>query len=310
MDILTSDKVEFSLALAIIVFIIGIISIALNGLVVYISSSKNNIKYKIDYQLILLIAIFDIISSLFVLVSQTIEWNSSNPLDFRTSSWCLLSSAIYVPATVAALCLTSQLAIMRYLVIVKSQKISTKLNVAIFTILLCTIFSILVTTSVFQNLKLMPSGLYCIPVNKVTGSAGDIIFGIFGVILVASNFFIIPIAYLFISFHYKKVTESLNVIDKRYLSFSQRYSSILGLVGFSFFYVICLLPELIMIAFESVNSPIINSHGMDSFAFIMFFLVTILNPLFVLTLHSESRSEILSLFMTHYRAFNSRVELK
>ncbi|KAI9290829.1 hypothetical protein K502DRAFT_353584 [Neoconidiobolus thromboides FSU 785] len=311
MEVLVEDDVKFSLLLGVIVFIIGVASIILNGLVIYITNLKNNVKSKIDAQLIFLIAVFDSISSLFVVISQMIEWGSTSPLSFRTSAWCHASSIIYDPSTIIALCLTSQLSIMRYLIIVKSYKISTVSSTIVSAIIISAILIIFTVTTVYGNSKLMPSALYCVPINKVIGSIGDLLFGVFCLITVVPNVFIIPICYTSISWYYQKITNNLNAEHiKVRRSFFQKYSSFIGLVIFAFFYLLCILPELLVISFESTNSFVLSSHIMDCFSFALFYLITILNPLFVLTLHSESRNELLSLFTKRYNSSNIKFELE
>ncbi|KAI9290468.1 hypothetical protein K502DRAFT_354015, partial [Neoconidiobolus thromboides FSU 785] len=79
-------------------------------------------------------------------------------------------------------------------------------------------------------------------------------------------------------------------------SFCQQYHPILGLLLISIAYIFSLLPEVTMITIESTKYKIANREIIDSISFLFFFLVTIINPLFIPTLHLESSDEFIPLF--------------
>ncbi|KAI9292490.1 hypothetical protein K502DRAFT_76636 [Neoconidiobolus thromboides FSU 785] len=287
----------FSLGFEIFLFIYSLLSITLNGLVLFITYKRSKTNKAIDGLLIQLISLFDIIIALFLTFTQLYRWITVKDSDaFEQSMVCTLSSIIFNSTIIVALSLTSQLSIIRYLAIVKSYSINnTKTKIlSFFTIVL--IISGFTVAHFFGTPKVMPSGLFCI---TAPIKLNRILFSIYGPTMLIVTFLIImsiPVFYCMITLHYYYINQKLKaqVGDLRKVSSFYKSHHVLYLFLVSFCYILSLMPELILLIVET-TTKFKRDYTIDSISLVLLFSETVINPLFVLTLHPDSRNELVAL---------------
>ncbi|KAI9296530.1 hypothetical protein K502DRAFT_167603 [Neoconidiobolus thromboides FSU 785] len=286
--------VEPWIGVDIVLFVIAILSFALNTVIAYLTLFNRNKFLAIDSILISIIAILDSIGSLFLIITQIIKWSIGDEIT-TTSIFCNFSLLIFISATFISIIVTGILSLVRYLIIVKNYHISNKRFVIIITISLVLLYSIICVAAFTTNLILMPSGIYCLPGNRNTITIKFFNFMI--LFFVIPTVFLIPICYLLVLNHYRKLIDSLNTgietiaykksIKKRFFD-----STILKFLIVIIFYLICLCPEFILFLYTTfTQQPRLGLA--DGIVMLFLFSVTLVNGIFVVTLHEESKDSFL-----------------
>ncbi|KAI9292497.1 hypothetical protein K502DRAFT_351955 [Neoconidiobolus thromboides FSU 785] len=291
-------EVAYSQPFEIFMFIYSIFSIILNLLVLYIVNIENTRGKAVDAYLITWIAVFDILVALSLDVTQIAKWSlSTTPIEFQESAYCSLSSILYNGTAISAMALTAQLSVVRYLAIVKSYTISNvKTNFISLVIVLVTVV-IFIITKIKGVSRLLPSGLLCISTTETHVSMEHTIYVTIMFIIIYPIVFSIPLFYGLISLHYFETNQRLRASSGSFSKSVAFYKSkhIAFLFVFTLLYMCSLLPEFIVLVIEAIDDYE-RSYVVDCICLFLLFSETILNPLFVITLHPDSRKRIISLF--------------
>ncbi|KAI9292493.1 family A G protein-coupled receptor-like protein [Neoconidiobolus thromboides FSU 785] len=296
MVVLGEENLGFDLTYEIIIFILCLASMVLNLLVLYITKHRYRTNKAIDTQLMILISVFDLLLVLFCLISQIIKWcYGANEKEFLTGPWCRVNAIAFNAIGILAVTLTAQLAAIRYLTIVKRYAINN-MKSSIASIILVVIITLAFILSALQNsYRLMPSGMFCITISLEGNSITHIIYAACIFLLTIPSVLSIPIFYGLLSLHYYRLNQSLkssDCYDKGRSFFKSSY--IVYLLLFTIAYLVSLLPEFILLIVEAFTDYQ-RTFALDCIIYFLFFSECAINPLFVITLHPETRNDVLAL---------------
>ncbi|KAI9292498.1 hypothetical protein K502DRAFT_351956 [Neoconidiobolus thromboides FSU 785] len=297
---------DTTLSFEIIIFVYSIFSILLNLLVLYVVNIKSTQEKTVDVYLITWIAAFDILVALSLDITQIAKWSLSiTSIEFEESVYCSLSSVVFNGTAIIAIALTAQLSIVRYLTIVKSYSISNVKSNLVSLLIASSIMAIFIINKVRGISRLMPSGLLCIVITKSNNSLERTIYATVMFTIIFPIVFCIPIFYGLISIYYYKSNqrfkEQSGSLRKRVAFYKSKHVAFLAL--FTALYICSLLPEFIVLMIQ-VIIKYERSYMMDYVLLFLLFSETVLNPLFVITLHPDSRRKIVSLFKGERDEYN------
>ncbi|KAI9293242.1 family A G protein-coupled receptor-like protein [Neoconidiobolus thromboides FSU 785] len=287
-----------SFAYEIILFVFCFFTIILNGLVLWVTATRSKRDRAIDSQLINLIATFDTFVAIILGGSQIYRWSSHQAHDnLENGIWCTLSAVLLNATSFIALGLTAQLSIIRYLAIVKGYAIKNyKSTVASISVIVFFVVLFIATRAIGVS-RLMPSTLYCIPTTEPRATVGHTIYTLVIFLIIAPVILSIPVFYGLVSLHYYNLSVKMRMETDglRKIAYFPHSRHIYYLFAFTFVYLLSLMPQLILLIVEAA-SDFKRDYIMDCVTLFLIFSGSLINPLFVLTLHPESRSKLVSLF--------------
>ncbi|KAJ9065341.1 Cysteinyl leukotriene receptor 2, variant 2 [Entomophthora muscae] len=148
-------------AVDLIYLLLGVFSLVLNGIMVYVTLRQKRGSWAIDITLLLLIGVSDILAGLVAVVLQFWKLNSSYTAAYSGSHWCYANAVLSHSTLLTTITLTALLALVRYLTIVRGKSVSNRICTvaAMFLISLCWASS--VAKGVLSDSVLDPSGFVC-----------------------------------------------------------------------------------------------------------------------------------------------------
>ncbi|KAJ9065337.1 hypothetical protein DSO57_1020695 [Entomophthora muscae] len=136
---MAADSQTHVKAVDLIYLLLGVFSLLLNGIMVYVTLRQRRGSWAIDITLLLLIGVSDILAGLVAVVLQFWKLNSSYTAAYAGSNWCYANAVLSHSTLLATITLTALLALVRYLTIVRGKSVSNRICTvaAMFLISLC-----------------------------------------------------------------------------------------------------------------------------------------------------------------------------
>ncbi|KAJ9084933.1 hypothetical protein DSO57_1019109 [Entomophthora muscae] len=281
-----SGDMHRNLVYDVLLFSIGPIGLLLNGLLLKLIASKRS-RPAIDCILLTIIAELDLLTSVYIIVSQVWKWLSGYSVVRDASAWCYLSSSLGRMAKLASLDVTALLSLVRYVAIVRGANIVNRYWLAVAIMLIGVIAALFTVKSVFTIPTVAASGLYCFALHDFENP----VFIAFHAILplfAVPPLFIIPTCYALVISHYRRILTQITDTLPRHLVYQSR-----GLLVITIAYALVIIPEYLIIVL-CVYFKVEVSPDVDSMARILISSITIVNPLFALFLHEDTRKELFS----------------
>lgn len=252
----------------VLVAVLGAVSVVLNAAVIACTAMRREAGWGIDGVLLVLIGGSDIASSLMMGVFQ------ASP---RTDLWCFASSVAFCGSTLASLLLTAQLGLVRYLVIVRKWKLASRRWAIGGGVLIVVAWHLFTFATLLGQPLRMASRLYCIPAHRHHGSSGARVYLDVTLSMFVFSLVLVVGVYGFIGYHYYRR--------------SRNPRHMLKLVLIVTCYLVAIVPEFGLMLFNHVTDTH-RSPLQDAVVVTLLFSTTLINALFVLIWHHETRQKL------------------
>lgn len=284
--------VEPILAIDICLVAVAVVGICLNGLLLFIACLRRTRRWAIDAILIVAIGLFDAVVCLSLIASfGARSWLGAQVWDAH-GVWCKLTAICFSGATVVTLGFSGLLAVVRYLALVRAVRINTRLWLATTSVVMLVLIGFTVERGINGMLFVLPAGFYCTP--QYYGSDwATISFGLLNAFVFFPAVAAIPFCYVKISLRYTRIIQTMYDIDHLDIVKGLRKNTTC-LVGILGGYTLCILPEVLHIVL-SMAFKIKRTALSDGIVMLLMSYLSIINPLFALLLHDESRLEFLGM---------------
>ncbi|KAI0226312.1 hypothetical protein L0F63_003231 [Massospora cicadina] len=271
---------EFALY-RVLTVMLAVPSLGLNGLVLS-GLLRRRTGWAIDVQLMFLIAVLDTMCGLFVMVLQ-ISQNVRGETLIEYSGWCTLSVVMCEATVVSAVVLTAMLSLARYLAIVRGCSLRTGRWMVGGIVAIVIIWVVVYMVSLLDQPQAMPSMLYCFPLRSDFKSPGMMAYVLFLLLTLMPSLLVVGVCYCLLLIHLRRLIN----YGEPALGRGRLIIKIILIVAA---YGLTLLPELCLL-FKEATSMIPRTPGEDAFVTLLLFSITIVNAIFVLALHHETRRE-------------------
>ncbi|KAJ9049986.1 hypothetical protein DSO57_1018714 [Entomophthora muscae] len=257
----------------------------LNAILIVCNHRRGDGRWASDGILIAMGAAFDLQLGVYVAVASLVRVVSGE-LVYDGSIWCKVNFIVERTLAVTCLNLVMLLALMRYLVIVRRYKSLPLLWFSISSGTFLLIFLITLLRSKSTKLYVYPSGLYCYPMTSKRVFIKDVFSNTF-TLLCVPHLFIIPLCYLSIANHYKRLIS--NIYECGFATHVHR--QIRGICILSAAYWVAFAPHIALVflvrVFETLPSP-----GLDMLIYYLKTSSLIINALFPLLFHEEINGKL------------------
>ncbi|KAI9299179.1 hypothetical protein K502DRAFT_345332 [Neoconidiobolus thromboides FSU 785] len=283
----------------VIIFIVSIIAIFLNTFLLFLNAKRLRFSWRSDKLLICLISVFDLLAALYIFILQVTKWSTGLTLK-DDSEWCQSSAIFFSACSFCALLLTSLLSVVRYTVIVKRIPFEPVLLYFVTGFTIVSSFAVFVVISQLHNIIPFPSGWYCLPLLAETNTS-SIIYAIYLSIVFVSTLVVLPVCYSLLALHYNKIIEEVYGTKSSKPPIALK-RNIIRLIIILVAYYILIFPEMINVML-SMGFKIVRTATSDGLTLTLLFGTSILNPLFAMFLHDETREELYDLVDTSQKWF-------
>ncbi|KAI0235990.1 hypothetical protein L0F63_004760 [Massospora cicadina] len=281
-------KVQPLVAIDWAVLVLGLLGIGLNGVLLHITRKRHNVLQKIDSIFLLVVAVMDLLACLFMTASVVMRWVFGKQIMDERGALCAVGSVLLCALIATSMVATALLALVRYLVIVHDVRIERARFLYSSAALLLCVFLMIVIRGATTRMSLRPSGLYC--VTKLWGVEQDTrIFGMIGLILTVASLLCVVICYTKLALHYHRlVHQSIALGAPTLRSRSVVVQMFIVIVA----YLVATMPEFVSVWYSRVT---IRTSTLDGIVCTLLFSVTLINALFALLMHEETRRAFVKL---------------
>ncbi|KAJ9066897.1 hypothetical protein DSO57_1020681 [Entomophthora muscae] len=256
-------------------------SLALNGLVI-LALLRRGTGWAIDVQLMFLIGVLDTMCAMFVFVLQ-IAQKATGSLLIDQPVWCTLSAIMCEATVVSAVVLAAMLSMARYLAIVRGRSLATGRWMLGGISAAVVVWLVVYVISLVDEPQAMPSKLYCFPLRLDFSAPRMLFFVLFLLIVLLPSLMVVGGCYSMLLLHLRRLVSYGEPSAGRGRLF-------LKIILVLFSYCLALLPELALL-FKEAASKVPRTPGEDATVTLLLFSLTIVNAVFVLALHHETRQE-------------------
>lgn len=273
-----------NLAVDLAVLVLAVVSF-LNGMLLAITARKK--RWVIDSTLIAVIACFDMLLCVFMACSVATRLIVGTSMLTVRGSWCIASSIIFCGCTIVTLFFTALLSLVRYLVIVRGHRIRNARWTAASLVLLILLWAMFGISGAYSIRYLLPSGLYCTP-QFYSNEPMVKLFGYTIFFLLLFSLVVIPACYVGVTLHYRYILSQCEDVNPL-----QPVTARLTLIVVA--YLLAILPETLHVALALTH--IVQRTGTsDGIVMTLLFSVTLINALFALLMHEETKRDFLDFF--------------
>ncbi|KAJ9070108.1 hypothetical protein DSO57_1026142 [Entomophthora muscae] len=281
------------LAIDICMLGVGVMGFSFNAVLLQMTWLHRKVSQAIDTTLIQILATFDALSSLFMVVSIVTRWIVGEQILTNDGTWCKVSAVMYAGATLVTLVFAALLGLARYLSIVRGWK----LNTASASLAAYALVVFILTEFVYLVLRFRatvpPAGLYCQPRFWENHPSSRFV-GVTSIVLLLFTLFTIPLSYLGITLYYHKVIRCMGGFNK-YEHVHRIRRSTNSLILITLAYSLASFPEFLLIGL-SVAHVTPRTNLLDGIAILLLSSTTTINALFALLLHDD----IHRIFLTQF----------
>ncbi|KAI0244527.1 hypothetical protein L0F63_000240 [Massospora cicadina] len=295
-------KVEPHLGLDIAMLVLGAIGLIINVLLLHITRVYREAAHAIDITLIRIVSLFDTTACVYMVAGIFLRWAVGEWILTNDGLWCRASAVMFSGSTLITLVFTAILALTRYLAICRGWKIDSLRSSIYAIILVIAILLMLIILVTCYSVIVPPSGLYCSP-RFWSESIWNRFFGIVTLGLLIFSLTTIPLCYLGLTLHYRRLVRRMGGV-KRYYSLRRIQKSTYSLIAVSVSYAVSTFPEFIVVGLV-VSRVIQRSSILDGIVILLLVTTTIINPLFSLLMHDDINRCFLS-----YIGINTTIQIQ
>ncbi|KAI9293219.1 hypothetical protein K502DRAFT_366923 [Neoconidiobolus thromboides FSU 785] len=299
-----------SLVVDIIMFLLSFVAIGCSGLVFYISIFRNGIRGA-DFLPIIIMCTLDSLMGISWIVFDFMKWISNYEIMHDENIACQIQAVISLGVLEASIDCATILAILRFVVII----LQVKINKIYFNIATVAMVSLSITLAIvsgsYKSGRVMPTNSYC---ELIT--LADIPFNIFYSKWLLVRIFLLPIViavcYGGILIKYINLLRNLKLLKYSYYvdqnfdnanntkSYTEPVRNIkrsitalaIGIVA----YIIVFAPSYITNIVQDITNADNREVWVDAIVVISIMSIILINPIFALLVHDETKVEMEHLF--------------